>query len=224
MTEVVFNQKGTLDKYIGDAIMALFGAPLPQEDHAKRACATAIEMMDQLRELQKEWRDRGLPVLEIGIGINTGAAIVGNMGSERRFDYTAIGDNVNLASRLEGLTKKYGVSIMISESTWEEAKDGFAARDIDIVCVKGKIEPVKIFQLLCSKEKEPDFFKPLDTWSRAIGLFRERMWDEAFDLFAEFEQMWPGDAPAILYQRRCNEYMAVPPPEDWVCVTMLDTK
>ena len=138
MTEVVFNQKGTLDKYIGDAIMALFGAPLPQDDHALRACATALEMMNQLAELQEEWRNRRLPVLEIGIGINTGVAIVGNMGSERRFDYTAIGDNVNLASRLEGLTKKYGVSILISESTWKEAKDGFVARDIDIVCVKGK--------------------------------------------------------------------------------------
>jgi adenylate cyclase len=224
MTEVVFHQKGTLDKYIGDAIMALFGAPLPQEDHACRACATALEMMNQLRVLQEEWRNRRLPVLDIGIGINTGVAIVGNMGSARRFDYTAIGDNVNLASRLESLTKKYGVSILIGESTCEEAKDRFVARDIDIVCVKGKEEPVKIYQLLCHKEREPDFCGPLETWSRAIDLFRRRKWIEALDLFTEIAKIWPADPPALIYQQRCTEYLIDPPPESWSCVTMLDIK
>jgi adenylate cyclase len=224
MTEVVFNHKGTLDKYIGDAIMALFGAPLPQDDHAFRACATALDMMNVLAKLQKEWRIRNLPVFEIGIGINTGLAVIGNMGSERRFDYTAIGDNVNLASRLEGLTKQYGVSILVSESTWEAAKDGFAAREIDTVCVKGKTEPVKIYQLLCARDRESDFGQQLNTWSRAMTLFRQREWDEALDLFAEFEQNRPGDPPALLYQRRCAEYIDVPPPEDWVCITTLDTK
>jgi adenylate cyclase len=113
---------------------------------------------------------------------------------------------------------------MISESTWEKAKHGFAGRDIDTVCVKGKSEPVKIFQLLCPKDREADIRESLDIWSRAMDLFRKREWYDALDLFAEFERIRPGDRPALLYQRRCSEYIAVPPPEDWVCVTMLDSK
>ncbi len=224
MTEVVFSQKGTLDKYIGDAIMALFGAPLPQEDHACRACATALEMISKLGTLQEEWRSNHMPVLEIGIGIHTGMAIVGNMGSERRFDYTAIGDNVNLASRLEGLTKRYGVSIIISESAWEGAQNGFTARELDIVCVKGRRESVKIYELICPKERESDFCRLLETWSRALALFRGMKWSEALDLFIETERMWPGDRPSLSYQERCREYIKNPPLAGWACVTILDTK
>ena len=148
MTDIVFKYEGYLDKYIGDAIMAVYGAPVEQEDHALKACLTAIEMMEMLRYLQKKWESEGLPRIDIGIGINTGKMIVGNMGSKRRFNYTAVGDNVNLASRLEGLTKDYGVPIVISETVYEKVKGELQCRELGSVKVKGKEIPTKIYELI----------------------------------------------------------------------------
>ncbi len=148
MTEIVFKYEGYLDKYIGDAIMAVYGAPVEQEDHTLKACLTAIEMMDMLRHLQKKWESEGLPRIDIGIGINTGKMIVGNMGSRRRFNYTAVGDNVNLASRLEGLTKDYGVPIVISETVYEKVKGELQCRELGSVKVKGKEIPTKVYELI----------------------------------------------------------------------------
>lgn len=147
MTEVVFKYEGYLDKYIGDAIMAVYGTPIEQEDHALKACFSAIEMMEKLKELQKKWENEGLPVIKIGIGINSGNMIVGNMGSQNRFNYTVIGDNVNLASRLEDLTKSYGVPIIISESVYNKIKDVFLCRELGSVKVKGKEIATKIYEL-----------------------------------------------------------------------------
>ena len=224
MTEVVFAQQGTLDKYIGDAIMAIFGAPMPQEDHAVRACRTALGMIEALRSLQEDWKEKGLPVLDIGIGIHTGMAVVGNMGSERRMDYTAIGDNVNLASRLEGLTKKYGVSIVVSESTLEGAEELFVARVLDVVRVKGKQQPVRIYELICPRLREAEFSAPLELYNRGVELFYERKWQEAQGLFQEVEKRWPGDPPSRFYLSRCAKYLDDPPGEDWIGVTTLDQK
>ena len=224
MTQIVFDQGGTLDKYIGDAVMAIFGAPITQEDHARRACATALEMMSALADLQKEWKEKGFPLLHIGIGINTGMMMVGNMGSVRRFDYTVLGDNVNLASRLEGLTKMYGVSIVVSESTWLAAKTGFVGRELDVVRVKGKNQPVPIHEIMAVKEREAEFALPLELYSEAMGLFRKGEWEKADALFLKVEEHWPEDAPSRMYRERCRELLDAPPQDDWSYITTLDHK
>ncbi|MFW6366245.1 MAG: CHASE2 domain-containing protein [Spirochaetota bacterium] len=148
MTDIVINYDGTLDKYIGDAIMAFWGAPIPQEDHAFRACSAAIEMMSALDGLNRTWESEGKPPLEIGIGLNSGDMVVGNMGSASRMDYTLMGDNVNLGARLEGTNKVYGTHIIISEYTYEVVKDRVYARELDHIRVKGKARPVTIYELM----------------------------------------------------------------------------
>ena len=148
MTQAVVAEDGLVDKYIGDAIMAVYGAPLPMPDHAYHACHTALRMLDALQALQPCWQARGFPAIHIGIGINSGTMIVGNMGSDLRFSYTVMGDEVNLGARLEGVTKEYGASIIISEATWEFIKDRLATRELDIIRVKGKDQPTRIFEVL----------------------------------------------------------------------------
>jgi adenylate cyclase len=149
MTQKVFDHQGTLDKYIGDAIMAFYGAPIALEDHALRACQTALDMMKELMALRTDWVRERRPLLDIGIGINSGPMIVGNMGSEERFDYTVIGDAVNLGSRLEHLNKTYGTNILISEFTREYIRESdLALRQVDVAQVRGRTEPVGVFELL----------------------------------------------------------------------------
>jgi len=224
MTQIVFDHQGTLDKYIGDAIMAIFGAPLTQEDHSYRACSTALDMAKTLDALKKEWKAQGKPVLNIGIGINTGLMMVGNMGSERRFDYTVLGDNVNLASRLEGLTKKYGVTIVVSETTWEAARGRLVGRELDVVRVKGKQNPVAIYELLGRMEEADAYREPLEVYREALLQFRHKNWQDALELFRKVESWWPGDPPSLLYQKRCRELLEDHPGENWSFVTVLDTK
>jgi len=151
MTDTIIKYDGTLDKYIGDAIMAFWGAPIEMENHALNACKSAIEMMDALKHINEKWVQENKPTLDIGIGLNTGDMIVGNMGSTARMDYTIMGDNVNLGSRLEGTTKFYKVDIIISESTYQYVKDDVIARELDLIRVKGKALPVKIYELMAIK-------------------------------------------------------------------------
>jgi class 3 adenylate cyclase/CHASE2 domain-containing sensor protein len=153
MTSIIRKNQGLVDKFMGDAIMAFWGAPLDQPDHAERACSSSLEMIDKLKELQKKWKKEGIPSFDIGIGLNSGEAIVGNMGSSNRFDYTAMGDNVNIASRLEGLNKNYGTNIIISENTYKMVKDKFKTRKLDVVQVKGKKKSIIIYELLSKKNK-----------------------------------------------------------------------
>ncbi len=150
MTEVIFKNNGTLDKYVGDAIVAFFGAPSAKEEteHPFDACRAALEMIQELKVLQQKWKDEGKEPLDIGIGLNTGPVLVGNMGSNRKFDYTVIGDNVNLGARLEGLTRKYECDIVISEFTYQVVHNTFLTRRLDEVTVKGKNKPVVVYELL----------------------------------------------------------------------------
>jgi len=153
MTSIITKNEGLVDKFMGDAIMAFWGAPLDQPDHAELACKSSLEMMDKLKELQKKWKKEGIPSFDIGIGLNSGEAIVGNMGSSNRFDYTAMGDNVNIASRLEGLNKTYKTNIIISENTYKLVKDKFEVKKLDSVTVKGKKKAITIYELLSYKKK-----------------------------------------------------------------------
>ncbi|GBF50717.1 adenylate cyclase-like protein [Leptospira ryugenii] len=148
MTELIIEYKGTIDKYMGDAIMAFWGAPVPLEDHAYYACVAALAQLEHLKELQKKWAERKVPVIDIGIGLNSGPAVVGNMGSSHRMEYTCMGDTINLGSRLEGSNKMYGTNIIISEHTYEKVKDRVIARELDLVRVKGKTLPVRIYELM----------------------------------------------------------------------------
>jgi len=184
MTEQVFNHNGTLDKYIGDAIMAVYGAPVERADHALCACRTAVDMMRELVSLQKEWQQRKLPSLDIGIGINTGPMIVGNMGSEILFDYTVIGDSVNLGSRIEHLNKVYGTHILISEFTFDKVKDAFPyIREIDVTTVRGRREPVTLYEIML--EEHYDGMDWLERFHRAYRLFHDGDIDNAQLLFEE---------------------------------------
>jgi adenylate cyclase len=146
MTDIIFKYEGTLDKYVGDEIMAFWNAPIEQEDHAVLACKSALEMMDVLHSLNKSWPEN--KKLNIGIGLNTGTMTVGNMGSKSRMDYTLMGDSVNLGARLEGTNKIYGTNIIISEFTYEKVKDSFTCRELDNIRVKGKLKPVKIYEIM----------------------------------------------------------------------------
>lgn len=148
MTQVIFRHDGVLDKYIGDAIMAFWNAPMKQPDHARRACAAALDMIDKLRELHADWERRGVPKLELGIGINTGPMVVGNMGSRERLAYTVLGDTVNVASRLEGLSKDYGIRVVVGEATRVAAGGMFDYRFLDVVKVKGRDESLAVHELV----------------------------------------------------------------------------
>jgi len=153
MTTIILKNRGVVDKYMGDAIMAFWGAPLDQPNHAELACLTSLEMMEKLKELQKKWKEQGIPSFDIGIGLNSGDAIVGNMGSSSRFDYTAMGDNVNIASRLEGLNKSYKTNILISENVYKRVKGKFKTKKLGYVTVKGKKKEISICELLSRKKK-----------------------------------------------------------------------
>lgn len=214
MSDVVFKYEGYLDKYIGDAIMAVYGAPLAQEDHARKACLTALDMMERLKAMQGDWEKRGLPLLNIGIGINTGDMVVGNIGSEQKYDYTVIGDNVNLASRLEGLNKLYGTNIIISESVYMQAGKELFCRELDIVQVRGKIKPVSIYELI-GRSDALSLKETVETFHKGIKYYRERRWEEAIQSFAAVRALKPEDGPSELYMQRCRQFIAAPPPDDW---------
>ncbi|KPJ58542.1 MAG: hypothetical protein AMJ42_03090 [Deltaproteobacteria bacterium DG_8] len=216
MTAVVFKYDGTLDKYMGDNIMAFFGAPLDQPDHRLRACLTATGMIEELKVLQQKWKKRGLPPLDSGIGINSGPMVVGNMGSDSLFDYTVVGDNVNLGSRLEGLNKRYGTNIIVSEFTYRHVKDEFKFRELDLVQVKGKEKAVKIYELLIKEDiplKWEELF--LTHYEEGLKRYRNREWVKAIEEFSVALKAFPHDAITRLYITRCEEFQKTPPTDDW---------
>ena len=222
MTGLVFEHQGTLDKYIGDAVMAFWGAPFEEPGHAAKGCNTALKMMDRVREMQKKWEAEGKPHLDIGIGLNTGVASVGNMGSSLRYGYTALGDTVNLSSRLEGLNKDYGTHILVTEPTYAAAKeDGFVFRDLDLIRVKGKLQPVAIYELIGRAGEKSDYGTPDDVCARvalfqqARELYRKRQWAEAQKTFQLVLDKWPDDGPARTYWKRCQDYLFDEPPSGW---------
>jgi adenylate cyclase len=224
MTGIVFQHDGTLDKYIGDAIMAVWGAPVSCEDHAARACAAALGMRERLLACSDEWSAQGWPKIDAGIGLHTGDMVSGNMGSQAHLSYTVIGDNVNLGSRLEGLTKTYGVGLLVSEATLAAAGEDFVARELDIVAVKGKALPVRIFELLGRAVEASRWTDLVMRFQRALAMFRERRWTEAEIAFQSLLESYPNDGPSRLYVARCRAFRKSPPPEDWGGVMVMETK
>ncbi|MDD3849732.1 MAG: adenylate/guanylate cyclase domain-containing protein [Smithellaceae bacterium] len=224
MTNQVFHYDGLLDKYMGDAIMAVFGAPLDQPDHALRACRTSLAMMKELHKLQEKWKAEGRPAFDIGVGLNSGDMVVGNMGSEMRFDYTVMGDMVNLGSRLEGINKEYGTNIIISEFTYDKVKDAMCCRELDGVRVKGKLKPVNIYELLGEKKDEAAFKDLLEGFARGLALYREAKWDEAIAAFEGVLASRPSDYPSKMYIERCKNLKENPPAEPWDGVFVMTKK
>jgi len=224
MCDIISKHRGVVDKYIGDAIMAFWGAPVDEPEHARLACETSLEMIMAMKDLQARWKANGLPEIKIGIGLNTGDAIVGNIGAEKRLDYTVIGDTVNSASRFEGLTKQYGVSIVISESVYEEVKDFFIVRELDIVKVVGKDKPVRVFELICRKGDETKELKEkLMEWNKALELYRTRKFKLAKDEFSAIAEKYNDEASRI-FAARCEFMRANPPGRDWDGVFELKKK
>ena len=229
MTQIVFRHNGTLDKYIGDAIMAFWGAPFEQRAHATQACHAALEMIARLKELQKKWRAEGRPVLDIGVGLSTGVASVGNMGSSLRYGYTALGDIVNLSSRLEGLTKEYGAHILLSDASYAEVEDPFLIfRELDLIRVKGKSEPVTLYELIAARGTpdgdEPGLEERLELFAHGRECYRKRRWQDAQAAFEQILERWPEDGPARMFLNRCKEYDTAEPEEGWDGVYVMTHK
>jgi adenylate cyclase len=224
MTEVVRDNRGTLDKYIGDAIMAFWGAPMEDPEHAKNAVQTAIKMQQALVELNKTLVQRGWPALKIGVGVNTGIMTVGDMGSPVRKAYTVMGDAVNLGSRLEGITKQYGVGIIVGELTHEKIKKDFIFRELDRVKVKGKVEPVGIYEPLGMEgELSKAQSEELKLWNQTLRAYRAQDWDGAEVGLLNLSRAHPHHLYEV-YAERIAQYRKEAPGADWDGSWKFDTK
>ena len=215
MTQAIHEKRGTIDKYMGDAIMAFWGAPLDESKHALLALEASMEMLQKLKKLNQDFAQRGWPEIKIGIGLNTGQMSVGNMGSDFRMAYTVMGDAVNLGSRLESLTKQYGVSMIVSEYTAEHVPE-YAYLELDRVQVKGKNEPVVIYQPLCRKELLNEQQKALlAKYQQAMDAYRKQNWDQAKMLFIELVALDHDRLIYRIYLERIAIFEKNPPPENW---------
>ena len=236
MTDVLLENNGTLDKYIGDAIVAFYGAPIEVKNHELWACRTAIKMQENLAVLRKGWQEEGDRWPEIvhnmqnRIGISSGQMVTGNMGSESRMNYTMMGDNVNTAARLESSAKQYGIYIQIADSTYQPVKDKIVVRDLDNVRVLGKSEPVKVFELISEIGQEPEKYKKiLPAYHEALDLYKNQEWEKAIEAFKAsdaLEDMFPGRKtnPSRIYIPRCEHFLDNPPGDNWDGVWTLTSK
>ena len=225
MTNLVFETGGTLDKYIGDAVMAFWGAPIIQDDHAIRACRTALRMMKKVSELNQDFAKEGLPEITIGIGLGTGEMTIGNMGSNDFFAYTALGDRVNLGARLEGQTKDYGVDIIISEDCYLKAKSEMCCRELGSIRVKGKLEPVRIYELVDESALAAPMHTFVEEFHAGLAAFRAKKWGDAMRYFERAnEAKTGGDKTSMDYIEQCRAFELNPPPEDWDGVRIALTK
>jgi adenylate cyclase len=215
LTRVIDKNRGTIDKYMGDAIMAFWGAPLTDPQHARHALYAAFDMMKALKDLQAEFAEKGWPPVNIGIGLNTGVMNVGNMGSEFRVAYTVLGDAVNLGSRLEGLTKAYGVDIIVSETT-RKAVEEFVFKELDLVRVKGKNEPVAIFEPIGHKnDVSKDIISEITRYKQALRAYRKQEWDQAELEFFNLSQSYPKSLLYKEYLNRIANCRKTPPGPEW---------
>jgi adenylate cyclase len=226
MVDCIQKQGGMLDKFIGDAIMAVFGLPLPHEDDEDRSVRAAISMIEELRRWNNERAQAGKRLLDIGIGLNTDSIVSGNIGSPKRMDYTVIGDGVNLASRLESACKEYGTRILISENTFRKLKGTYRLREVDRVIVKGKTEPASIYEVLDyhTDESFPNLRECLECFKDGLGYYRRQQWDKAEAALRGALEHNPGDAVSKNWLKRVEQMRAHPPGEDWNGVWVMQNK
>jgi adenylate cyclase len=213
MSGIIFKNDGTVDKYEGDAVMAFWGAPLPQSDHALRACVSALQMQEALKDLNRTWQAMQRPFLKVRIGINTGDMVVGNMGATGKFAYTVMGDSVNLASRLEGANKEYQTRIMVSRRTYELVEHKILGRELDRITVKGRTEPVTTYELVAMRDHPlpAGMEQFLALYAEGMEFSRRRSWTDARRKFEEALQIMPDDYPSRVHFLRMQKYEAAPP-------------
>jgi len=217
MTEQVFACGGTLKEYVGDEMMAIFGAPIEQADHAARACAAALDMRARRHALSDEWVVQGRPRLSARTGINSGRMLVGNLGSKYRFSYGVLGDNVNLGSRLEGLNKEYSTEILLGENTVKLLGDAFVLREIDVVRVVGKEKPTRLYELIApgGEALPPEMARAMELYAAGLAAYREQRWDDALRHFERVLEQRQGDGPSLVMIERSKTYIESPPGADW---------
>jgi adenylate cyclase len=217
MSGIIFRNDGTLDKYEGDAVMAFWGAPIPQKDHAIRACRAALEMQQALVALNETWKQAGRPPIRIRIGVNTGDMVVGNMGAVGKFAYTVIGDSVNLASRLEGANREYGTGVMVSQRTYDLACEEVLGRELDRIAVMGRSEPVTTFELMAERSADipKEMLSLISAYEEGKRLYHAREWTRAEEAFRRALTFRPDDHPSLLHLQRIEVFKQTPPPEDW---------
>ncbi len=225
MSEAILAHDGTINQFQGDAIFAFWGAPLDQPDHPLRACRAALACLSFLNQMESNWREKGLAPRTYRFGINTGEALVGNIGSTSRFEYTLIGDEVNLASRLESANKFYGTQILITEKTHTLVKDRIITREVDHIRVVGRSNPVRVYEPVCEIEKQDEtVLKWVRRFEKGLAYYRNGRWQEALDWFNKTVTLRKEDGPSKVFVERCRTYEKNPPPGNWDGVTDLGEK
>lgn len=221
MVKIIINNHGIVDKFIGDAIMGVYGAPVSSENDAANSVKACFEMLNALKIFNEEMTAKGKINFKIGMGISSGDVIAGNIGSEQKMDYTVIGDPVNLASRLEGLTKVYKVPVIISEFTYEKISNIYYARELDLIRVKGKLKPTAIYQPFDSLSAEVE--KMVDLYQKGLEEYKGRNWNKAIDYFSKAYEI-NNDGTSSMYIERCQHFIEEPPSDDWDGVYVFKTK
>ena len=236
MTNILIENKGTLDKYIGDAIVAFYGAPIEIENHEYKACITALEMNKQLENLRAKWKKEGkkwpniVHAMQHRIGINAGNIVVGNMGSEMKLNYTMTGDQVNLTARLESSAKQLGITIQVGENIYNKVKDKFIFRDLGQIIVKGKSKSVNVYELICNVDEENEnISKLLKEFHKGLRFYQKQKWDKAIECFSKsnnFEEKYEGRKtnPSLVFIERSKDFKENPPAKDWDGVYALHSK
>lgn len=225
MTHIILEEGGTLDKFIGDAVMGLFGAPRTCSDHAQRACRAALRMHERLVDLNRTWSQGGWPTLRMRVGLNTGTAVVGNIGGRERFDYTALGDAVNVAARLESACRTYDVGIMASAATASAAGPETLTRELDTIVLYGRDEPLTVHQLVGrTSASSATQVRGLRLFGEGLDLYRRRYFRLADEAFRAAADALPGDGPTALYLQRCRGYRSAPPPATWSHIARMQVK
>jgi adenylate cyclase len=225
MVDVIFEHTGTLDKFIGDALMAVFGAPFVTADDPDNAVRAGTAMLHRLRLFNSERTAGGRPLIDIGIGIDTGSVIAGTVGSPKRMDYTVIGEHVNLAARIESANKYYGTHLLISEDTKQKLNLSCTIREIDMVQVQGVDKPIRLYEVLDyhTEETFPNLGRVLDAFADGVNYYRQRQWPKAAEAFGHALVLNPSDRPTQIFLSRCWAYLARSPGRNWSGVTDLSS-